>query len=75
MISKILLDIQGLIPPLALLKCKSCLKTMERGSVLEVLLMDIDVARDLIMIVERSNDEIIYEKKKENHTCLGIRKG
>jgi len=75
MTSKNILDLRGVISPLNLLKCKSCLKAMDKGDVLEVLIADIDVVQDLRMIVKRSNDEIVYTKKMVDYICLGIKKG
>jgi len=75
MTSKIILDLKGVISPLNLLKCKSRLTSMGKGDILEVLLTDIDVVHDLIMIVKRSSDEVVYEKKKADYICLGIKKG
>ena len=75
MTSKNILDLRGVISPLNLLKCKSRLKSMEKDDILEVMLTDIDVVQDLIMIIERSNDKVIYKKKKANYICLGIKKG
>jgi len=75
MTSKNILDLRGVISPLNLLKCKSCLKSMDKGDILEVLIADIDVVQDLRMIVKRSNDEIVYTKKRVDCTCLGIKKG
>jgi len=72
---KNILDLRGVISPLNLLKCKSCLKAMDKGDIIEVLLTDIDVVQDLKMIVKRSSDEIIYTKKMVDHICLGIKKG
>jgi TusA-related sulfurtransferase len=48
---------------------------MEKGEILEVMLTDMDVVQDLIMIVKRSNDKIIYQKKNKDCICLGIKKG
>jgi len=75
MASKIVLDLKGVIFPLNLLKCKSCLKSMEKGDIVEIMLTDIDVVQDLIMIVNRSRDEVIYKKKMANCICLGIKRG
>lgn len=75
MASKNILDLRGVISPLNLLKCKSCLKSMDKGDVLEVLLADIDVVKDLRMIVRRSDDEVVYTKKMADCVCLGIEKG
>ena len=75
MISKNILDLRGVISPLNLLKCKSCLKSMDEGDVLEVFLADMDVVQDLMTIVNRSDDDIVYTKKREDCICLGIKKG
>lgn len=75
MASKIVLDLKGVISPLNLLKCKSCLKSMEKGDILEVILTDVDVVQDLILIIKRSRDEVIYKKKKTDSICLGIKRG
>ncbi len=48
---------------------------MDEGDVLEVLVSDMDVVQDLRMIVQRSNDEVVYTKKLLDCVCLGIKKG
>lgn len=75
MTSKNILDLRGVISPLNLLKCKNCLKSMDKGDVLDVLVADIDVVHDLRIIVQRSNDELVYTKKMVDFVCLGIKKG
>lgn len=75
MASKRFLNLKGVVSPLDLLKCKSSLNSMEKGTVLEVLLEDADVARDLKTIIARSNDRLIYQKQVSNAICLGIKKG
>jgi TusA-related sulfurtransferase len=75
MASKIVLDLKGVISPLNLLKCKSCLKSMEKGAVLEVIFADVDVVQDLLLIIKRSRDEVIYQKEKTDYICLGIKRG
>ncbi|MFH2092326.1 MAG: sulfurtransferase TusA family protein [Pseudomonadota bacterium] len=75
MTSKQVLDLRGVISPLNLLKCKSCLSSMTADDVLEVLLTDTDVLDDLILIVKRSRDDVLYQKKKAGYICLGIQKG
>lgn len=72
---KTVLDLRGVFSPLNLFKCKGCLNSMEKGEILEVMLTDMDVVQDLIMIVKRSNDKIIYQKKNKDCICLGIKKG
>lgn len=75
MASKKVLDLLGVISPLDLLKCKTCLKSMEKGEIIEVLLADEDVVKNLIRIIQRSKDEIIYTKKENGNIRLGIQKG
>lgn len=69
------MDLRGVISPLNLLKCKGCLKAMDEGAVLEVLVSDVDVVEDLKMIVQRSRDRVVYTKKLIDCVCLGIKKG
>lgn len=75
MTSQNILDLRGVISPLNLLKCKSCLNSMDAGEVLSVFLADMDVVQDLKMIVQRSNDEVVYTRKRVDCVCLGIKKG
>lgn len=75
MTSEIVLDLRGVISPLNLLKCKSSLKSMEKGQILEVRVTEMDVVQDLIMIVNRSSDEVVYKKNTADCTCLGIKRG
>ncbi len=75
MVSKSALDLKGVISPLDLLKCKTCLKSMKAGDVLEVLLADKDVVRALVTIIHRSNDQLLYEKQTSNGILLGIKRG
>lgn len=70
-----ILDLRGVITPLCLFQCKCALKTLSEGEVLEVVLADEDVVRDLSMIVERSGDEMLFRNEKEGMVSLGIRKG
>lgn len=74
MTAEIRLNLQGIISPLALLKCKSHLKSMDSGSVLEVVLGDADVIKDLIMILKRSGDTILYKRETADNIHLGIKK-
>lgn len=75
MTSKIILDLKGVVSPLDLLKCKSCLNTMETGDILEVVLADADVVQSLITIIQRSNDAVVYTEQKADGIRLGIKKG
>ena len=70
-----LLDLRGVISPLNLLKCKSRLTSMKTDDVLEVLLSDTDVVEDLMIIIKKSSDDVVYKKRKADCICLGIKKG
>ncbi len=73
--SKIVLDLKGVISPLDLLKCKTCLKSMEAGDLLEVLLADEDVVQTLVTVIHRSNDQLMYKKQTSKGILLGIKRG
>lgn len=75
MATKITLDLTGMVSPMDLLKYNACLKSMETGDILEVILADADVVKDLTMIVLRSEDDILYQRQTEDRICTGIRKG
>lgn len=69
------IDLRGVISPLDLLRCKNSLKSMEEGDLLDVILADLDVVEDLEIIVNRSNDEIVYKKRTAGCFRIGIKKG
>jgi len=69
------LDLRGVISPLNLLKCKSRLTSMKIDDVLEVILTDTDVVEDLMIIIKKSTDDVVYKKRKADCIRLGIKKG
>ncbi|MBU1194531.1 MAG: sulfurtransferase TusA family protein [Proteobacteria bacterium] len=75
MTSKHTLDLRGVISPLNLLKCKNYLASMKPDEVLDVFLADTDVVKDLIIIVKKSRDRVMYQKNEADYICLGIKKG
>lgn len=75
MAEKNVLDLRGIVSPLDLLKCKSCLNAMKKGECVEVILDDDDVAKNLTLIIERSNDELLYSRNAHDCICIGIAKG
>lgn len=75
MTAKITLDLKGVVSPMDLLKCSACLSAMDTGDVLEAVLADTDVVRQLTMITLKSNDEILYQRQTLEGICIGIRKG
>lgn len=58
-----------------LLKCNACLQSMDTGDILDVILADADVVKNLTMIIFRSNDEVLYQRLTKEGICIGIRKG
>lgn len=75
MTAKITLDLKGVVSPMDLLKCSACLTVMDTGDILEAVLADADVVKQLTMIILKSNDEILYQRQTQNGICIGIRKG
>lgn len=68
------LDISGEVIPFSLALCKSALVRMAAGAVLEIRLRDQDTLRDLLMIVERSGDNVLAWENREEHYSLWVRK-
>jgi len=60
--------------PFSLALCKSALDRMAAGAVLEIRLKDHDTLQDLIIILERSGDDILAWEKQEDCYCLWVRK-
>ncbi len=75
MTAKITLNLKGVVSPMDLLKCNACLQSMDTGDILDVLLADADVVKNLTMIIFRSNDEVLYQRQTKEGICIGIRKG
>jgi TusA-related sulfurtransferase len=53
------LDISGVVIPFGLLLCTATLARMPLGAVLHISLQDNDTLRDLLIILERSEDRIL----------------
>ncbi|MFZ5449436.1 MAG: sulfurtransferase TusA family protein [Thermodesulfobacteriota bacterium] len=68
------LDISGVVIPFSLALCKSTLAQMEAGAVLEICLKDQDTLKDLLIIVERSSDDILAWEKQDDWFYLWVRK-
>jgi TusA-related sulfurtransferase len=68
------LDISGKVIPFSLALCKCTLARMTAAAVLEIRLSDHETLQDLIIIVERSGDHILYWEKQEEHYYLWVRK-
>ena len=68
------LDISGVVIPFSLALCKSTLARMAAGAVLEICLTDHDTLQDLLIIVERSGDDILAWEKHDDCFYLWVRK-
>jgi TusA-related sulfurtransferase len=68
------LDISGEVVPFSLALCKGALARMAAGAVLEIRLRDHDTLQDLVMIVERSGDQVLAWEKREEYYLLRVRK-
>lgn len=69
------LDISGIVIPISLALCKATLAQMAAGAVLEIRLRDEETLRDLLMIVERSEDRVLAWERQEKHYCVWVQKG
>jgi len=68
------LDISGVVIPFSLALCKSTLARMAAGAVLEIRLRDHDTLQDLLIIVERSGDDVLAWEKHEEYYQLWVQK-
>ena len=68
------LDICGEVTPVSLAICKCTLARLASGAVLEIRLRDRDTLEDLLMIVERSGDQVLAWENREEHYSLWVRK-
>ena len=68
------LDISGVVIPFSLALCKSTLARMAAGAVLEICLTDHDTLQDLLIIVERSGDDILAWEKHDDCYYLWVRR-
>jgi TusA-related sulfurtransferase len=68
------LDISGVVIPFSLALCKSTLAQMASGAVLEICLGDHDTLQDLLIIVERSGDNVLAWEKHDECYYLWVQK-
>ena len=64
------LDLTKVTWPESLLKCKNKLDAMEPGHEFEILAKDLDVVKNLVQIIERSQCSI--RKNKKNGSCYQL---
>ncbi len=58
-ISDEILDISGVMMPFGLVLCKAALARLAQGAVLEIRLQDDDTLKDLLIILERSGEQVL----------------
>jgi len=68
------LDLAGVVIPFSLALCKATLERMATGAVLEIRLGDHDILQDLLIIVDRSGDDVLGYEKQEEYYHLWVRK-
>ena len=68
------LDISGVVVPFSLALCKCTLARMAAGAVLEIQLQDRDTLQDLLIIVERSGDQVLAWEKRGEYFSLWVQK-
>ena len=61
--------------PVCFLECKRCLSKMNPGDILMISMRDPDAVEDLVMIVDRSDDQIVQTEKENDFFRIHIRKG
>lgn len=68
------LDISGVLIPFGLVLCKAALTRMAAGAVLEIRLQDRDTFQDLLMIFDRSGDQLLAWEEQDDSYYLWVRK-
>ncbi len=68
------LDLSGIVIPFSLVLCKGALARMAPGGVLEIRLRDHETLRNLLIIVERSQDRVLAWERREEDCCLWVQK-
>ncbi len=68
------LDICAEVTPVSLAICKCTLARLASGAVLKIRLRDRDTLADLLMIVERSGDQVLAWENREECYSLWVRK-
>lgn len=69
------LDVRGWNCPWCILKAESLLRLMEPGKVLEVLVTDPQIIRDLPSVLTQGNDQLIKVDQQREVYHLYVRRG
>ena len=75
MASSLEIDLTYTLSWLGLLKCMSTLSRMNPGEILEVLLKDPEAVENLVMILQRSTNQVLQSKSEGTHYRVCIQKG
>jgi TusA-related sulfurtransferase len=68
------LDVSGVVTPFSLALCKSILGRMATGAVLEIRLQDQDTLQDLLLILNRSGDQVVAWEEQNGAYYLWVRR-
>ena len=68
------LDISGVVIPFNLALCKATLGRMAPGAVLEIRLGADDTLQDLLIIVDRSGDQVLAWERHDEYYYLWVQK-
>ncbi len=68
------LDLSGIVIPFSLVLYKGALARLAPGAVLEIRLRDHETLRNLLIIVERSQDRVLAWERREEDYCLWVQK-
>ena len=69
------LDLSGIVIPICYFVFKRALADIETGAILEVQLQDPDTLKDLMIMIDRSNDEVAQLLNEQGWFLLRVRKG
>ena len=70
-----ILDARGWNCPWCILKAESLLRLMEPGKILEVLVTDPQIIKDLPSVLRQSNDQMIKVDQQQEFCRLYVRRG
>ncbi len=70
-----ILDVRGWSCPWCILKAESLLRLMEPGKILEVLVTDPQIIKDLPSVLRQSNDQLIKVDQQQEIYRLYVRRG
>ena len=69
------LDLSGIVVPICYFVFKRALSGLESGAILEVRIQDPETLKDLMIMIERSRDEVAGMENEQGWFRLMVRKG